>query len=525
MPKVWKYFEVALENLEQQASVLFGKKEYEKALEIYTLLSKGAPKNEDYLINCGNCYDALGNKETALRFYDQALKINKYSESALLNISTINYEIGNYDISVDMAKKVLKINPKNIAALQNLGNVEYCNAHYAQALQYYQDMFKYNPRSYIAMINIANTYFTMEKYVLALDFAKKALERHPSSVVGNTIAGNSLYELGKYQKSIDYFIKAAELDETNFELLNSLSDAYRALNDWENCLLFAWRYIKRQNGVSSSASLNFGYLLYECYAENSMELAQKYAAKWLKKFPEDKIVLHMGNAIADGKALDSSAPEFIKVTFDAFAESFDDILHGLDYQAPLLIYNKLSSLLKSSIFKKYHILDLGCGTGLCGEYLKKYSSYKGLIGVDLSEKMLIQAEKKDIYSKLCCDDICHYLETSSYLFQVITASDVLTYFGDLSKVFVRVSKSLTPNGFFVFTVSENNYNESDFFLAPSGRFVHSVKYVERALKSSGLKLVSQEQHILRNEAEKAVYGYVIVAQKPNLMNKSTSSQE
>lgn len=505
-----------MENLEQQASLLFGKKEYEKALEIYTLLSRGDPKNEEYLVSCGNCHDALGNKEAALEFYEQALKLNRRCESALLNISTINYEMGNYAYSAEMAEKVLKINPKNIAALQNLGNVAYCNADYPLALNYYQNMYKYNNNSYIAMINIANTYYTMEKYVLALEFAKKSLERHPSSAVANTIAGNSLYELGKYQKAIDYFLKAAELDENNVEILNSLSDTYRAVNDWENCMLFAWRYIKRKDGESVTANLNFGYLLYECYAENNQELAQKYAAKWLKKFPEDKIVLHMGNAISDGNALDSSSPEFIKATFDTFAASFDTTLHGLDYQAPTLIDKALSQHLTQSIFKKYHILDLGCGTGLCGINLKKYASYKGLIGVDLSEKMIEEAEKKDIYAKLVCDDICHYLETSSYLFQVICASDVLTYFGDLTKVFVRVSKSLTPAGLFVFTISENDYTDSDFFMAPSGRFVHSLNYVERALKSSGLKVLSQEQHILRNEAEKAVYGYVIVAQKPDL---------
>jgi predicted TPR repeat methyltransferase len=227
----------------------------------------------------------------------------------------------------------------------------------------------------------------------------------------------------------------------------------------------------------------------------------------------------MGNAISDGKALDSSSPEFIKVMFDAFASGFDATLHSLDYQAPQLIDNALSEYLKPSVFKKYHILDLGCGTGLCGINLKKYASYKGLIGVDLSEKMIEEAEKKNIYAHLVCDDICHYLETNSYLFQVITASDVLTYFGDLTKVFVRTSKSLTPGGLFVFTISENDYNDADFFMAPSGRFVHSLNYVERVVKSSGLKILSQEQHILRNEAEKPIYGYVIVAQKPDLTQK------
>ncbi len=505
-----------MENLEQQASVLFGKKEYEKALEIYTILSKNEPKNEEYIVNCGNCYDALGNKNTALECYEKALKINRNSESALLNISTINYELGNYIDSAKGAEKVLKINPENIAALQNLGNISYCNGDYEKALQYYKNMYKYNPRSYIAMINMANTYYAIGKYVLALDYAKKSLERHPSSAFANAIAGNSLYELGKYQKAIDYYLRAAELDENNVDVLNSLSDSYRAVNDWENCVLFAWRYIKRKNGESTDASLNFGYLLYECYAESNQDLAQKYAVKWLKRFPEDKIAIHMGNAIADGKKLDSSSPEFIKAMFDTFSSGFDSTLQSLDYQAPALIDEALSKFLKPSVFRKYHILDFGCGTGLCGVYLKKYASYKGLIGVDLSEKMLAEAKKKNIYSHLVCDDICHYLETSSYLFQVICAADVLTYFGDLTKVFVRTSKSLVQGGLFVFTVSENDYNDSDYFMAPSGRFVHSLNYVERALKSSGLKILSQEQHILRNEAEKAVYGYVIVAQKPDL---------
>ena len=66
-----------MENLEQQASVLFAKKEYEKALEIYTLLFQGNPKNENYAIFCGNCHDSLGNKEKAAEFYENALKINK----------------------------------------------------------------------------------------------------------------------------------------------------------------------------------------------------------------------------------------------------------------------------------------------------------------------------------------------------------------------------------------------------------------------------------------------------------------
>lgn len=505
-----------MENLEHQAAVLFGEKEYAKACEIYQLLLQSNPKNEGYLIACGNCYDALGDKEKAIDCYCSALKTNKDSEAALLNLSTIYYELKDLPQAENYAQAVLKLNPNNMAAWQNLANVAYCHADYATALSYYRKMYDYNHNSYIAMINMANTYYSMGKYVLSLEFARKSLDKHPSSITAHMIAANSLSAMGKYEKAIDMYTRAYEQDNSRVEILNSLSEAYRSLNDWENCMLFAWRYIKNSGQPLNETQLNFGYLLYECFSEKSPELAEKYAAKWLKFFPDNEVTKHMANAILNGKALDGSSSDFIKVTFDAFAPDFDQTLADLDYQAPQLIYEALSKNLKRSLFARYFIADLGCGTGLCGEKVKKYAAGKELIGIDLSEKMIAQAEKKKIYSKLICDDVCHYLENSDYFFHVMIASDVWTYFGDLAKPFVRVSRALLPDGLFIFTFSENNFTKDDFFLTPSGRFVHAPAYVERVLKSAGLRLISSERHILRNEAERPIYGYVVVARKPNL---------
>lgn len=511
-----------MENLEQQASVLFGEKEYQRAMEIYQVLLENNPKAEKYVISIGNCYDALGNKEKALEYYQQALKLNKGSEAASLNLSTLHYELGNYKEASEYARQTLKINEKNMAALQNLANIAFCQADYEGALSYYQKMYENNNNSYIAMVNMANTYYLLEKYVLAIEFARKSLERHPSSLIAHIIAGNSLLVVGKYEKAIDELLRAYELDDKNTEVVNALSDAYRQVNDWENCMLFAWRCVKLNEEQTNTVHLNFGYLLYECYSEKSAELAKKYAVKWLNFFPENKIVQHMGNAITNGKALQGSDSEFIKETFNAFAPDFDETLAGLDYQAPALIEQVAHKNLKTSIFTRYHILDAGCGTGLCGERMKKFASLKGLIGVDLSEKMLEIAQEKKIYAQLFCDDICNYLENTSYFFHVVTASDVWTYFGDLTKVFVRISRSLTPSGIFIFTVSENSANEDDYFMMPSGRFVHNPRYVERVLKSAGLKVVSSERHILRNEAETPVYGYIFVARKPDLSKQPIS---
>lgn len=514
-----------MENLEHQASAFFGDKEYKKALEIYQLLYQGNLKNESYAISCGNCYDALGDKNKAIDYYLDALKINRKSEAALLNLSTIYYELKDFDKSKNYAMKVIELNKTNSAAWQNLANIAFCNADYDLALQNYQEMYQYNQNSYIAMINIANTYYCLGKYVMALEFAKKSLHRHPSSTAAHILAGNALNAMGKYEKAIDMYSRAYELSEDNVDLLNSLSETYHSINDWENCLLFAWRYIKSSNTEANATHLNFGYLLYECYSEKNKDLARKYAAKWMKIYPDNKIAIHMGSALTNGNALQNSDASFIKETFNSFAPDFERTLTDLEYQAPTLIRTALEKNLKSSIFTKYHIIDLGCGTGLCGVQIKKFAAYKGLIGVDLSEKMIEIAKQKKIYSELVCNDICHYLENSNYLFNVMVASDVWTYFGDLSKAFVRVARSLLPDGFFVFTFSENEANKDDFYMMPSGRFVHSLSYVERVLKSAGLKLISNERHILRNEAEVPVYGYIVVARKPDITSNQVTEKK
>lgn len=90
------------------------------------------------------------------------------------------------------------------------------------------------------------------------------------------------------------------------------------------------------------------------------------------------------------------------------------------------------------------ILDLGCGTGLAGAWLKDYA--KTLIGVDISEAMLSVARKKGLYQELYELPLLDYFNdivsvvNSSILntFDVIVAADVFAYIGDLSEIIPKV---------------------------------------------------------------------------------------
>jgi predicted TPR repeat methyltransferase len=102
------------------------------------------------------------------------------------------------------------------------------------------------------------------------------------------------------------------------------------------------------------------------------------------------------------------------------------------------------------------ILDMGCGTGLVGEHLKKLG-FTNITGIDASPEMLEKARQKDAYKAL---DECFLgqpdLFPREYLskFSVITASGVLAE-GHLSnKFFDEMILALKPQGYAIFTTRE-----------------------------------------------------------------------
>ena len=94
------------------------------------------------------------------------------------------------------------------------------------------------------------------------------------------------------------------------------------------------------------------------------------------------------------------------------------------------------STYSSFMNKTLDILDLGCGTGGAGAWLKDYA--RSLTGVDLSENMIALARKKLLYQDLHVQSLNEYLQTSVKKFDLVVASDVLSYVGALESTFQQV---------------------------------------------------------------------------------------
>ncbi|MDG2404650.1 MAG: methyltransferase domain-containing protein, partial [Paracoccaceae bacterium] len=143
------------------------------------------------------------------------------------------------------------------------------------------------------------------------------------------------------------------------------------------------------------------------------------------------------------------------------------------------------------------ILDLGCGTGLTGIALKQFS--QKIEGIDLSNSMIEQARKKNVYDKLTHCDIIDYLSVEKLDFDYFIATDVFIYVGDLSEVFRLIKARNKRSGKLVF--STEHTERERFFLEETGRYSHSKIYIQRLCEEFDYKLSSFATTDLRKEKE------------------------
>jgi predicted TPR repeat methyltransferase len=233
------------------------------------------------------------------------------------------------------------------------------------------------------------------------------------------------------------------------------------------------------------------------------------AAEWTKEMPEDQLAVYTLTAI-EGKASPAAPPDgYVEKLFDYAADAYNRNLQELSYQGPDLVTDMISRYFPAH---GLDILDAGCGTGLNAVALKPYA--RTLTGIDLSSKMLEAARSRGSYDNLYKSDVVSFLKEHPSAYDLIAASDVFCYFGDLRDVIDAMAHSLRADGRIVFTVEhEKSISGTGWRLHPSGRYRHAEAYVREKLKDAGLTEVSVETRILRQELLRNVECLVVLARK------------
>lgn len=377
-------------------------------------------------------------------------------------------------------RQVVTFEPKRADAQQMLGLILLRRRDLDGARGHLSEALALNPHLPEAAFNLGRINYVSGDRAAAIGYFKRAHEAGPQHVKALAALVQTLNEMQREAEAVQIAAKGLAAIEAQG------GAATGALNEIRHHMAHAYR---RLGDIAQAA---------DCY--RAMIAAD----------PRDEVAQHL-LAAAEGKTTDAHANAFAKTFFDNLAADFDThLVQRLGYGSPMILTAGLRSL-RPAPDSFACVLDLGCGTGLMAEALASHYALPRLVGIDLSEKMLREAEKRGRYHKLVAGDVVTQTTAVGENFDLLIAADVFVYVGDMTPMYRAAHKVLGAKGLFVFTTEVGT--APTFALASNGHYKHNLDYLKTVAGQTGFELVRAEVAPIRKEATETVMGHYIYLQK------------
>lgn len=411
-----------------------------------------------------------------------------------------------HDEAGELFSRILAVQPDHADALHYLGLVKYFLKETGEAIALIQKALAVAPDYLHARNNLGNLYLGSGQFDKALAAYRQVLEIDPCFKAAYNNLGTALRGVGRNTEAVDVLLKAIQLDPYLQMFYQNLGNIFREQDESEDAME-AYLEELRHRPHNPDTYIHLSRAL-NTVGERAKSV--RVLRMLLEHEPENALARHTLCAYTGENIPPKADEEYVRQTFDRFADSFDSVLKSLDYQAPFLVEKALRRV--ASFDNPLRVLDAGCGTGLCGPLLRPVAGR--LEGVDLSSQMLERARLRGVYDELVEAELLVHLDRGRGAWDVVVAADVFCYFGDLSAVLQAVAKALAAGGWLIFTVERlGDVVGVDCRLNDHGRYGHSAAYIENALAGAGFAIVELESTVLRLESGKPVEGILATAQR------------
>ncbi|MCV3769142.1 MAG: methyltransferase domain-containing protein [Wolbachia pipientis] len=288
-----------------------------------------------------------------------------------------------------------------------------------------------------------------------------------------------------YKEIAVLFKKSKNLLNTNIEIglhhfyNGNISDAklrFWLISIFNANLPIVWYNIGRCHFAMGNTNKAYTYLIKTLKLDNNYEEASYYIKK-----------------ITNLTSITKLPKNLIKQYFDYTGKHFVDHWliakqyrgHELTYTAVIKIFNNSTSTL--------NILDLGCGTGICGHFLKIHNIGNYITGVDISNRMLNIArgcflKGKPIYNELIHMEMTDFLKQKrNHLYDITIFAEVLHYLHDFQIELELAKKSTSKKGAIICLIRRKEGEGIDF-VNKGDYFRHSESYIRSVAKKINMQI-------------------------------------
>lgn len=432
-------------------------------------MKKAAKNDFEQMFHKSYTDHKAGRFSKAEKGYRKLLKIKPEWGQPMSALGILYLDQNRPDKAKPLFKKAVGLNPPDLSACYQLGRLKQMENDHQGAIPLYLQMLEQQPELGLVWNNLGVAYRETGKPDDAMASFRSAVRFAPEMAEAWNNWG-------------------VALDEKN--------EADQALNAYQKALEIQPDY--------ASPHLNMGIILQKL---ERFKEAKIHYRKVLETHPQNEIAQFMLLSINGDATPDAAPVGHVRSIFNQCAHNFEALLvDELAYKTPEVLFH----MVRPYLFENMEILDLGCGTGLGAVLYQPFA--KSLTGVDVSEKMLEKAAEKKIYTSLEVFDIMQPW-AFPVKFDLIYSSDVFVYFGDLDQIIRSAGAALAPGGKLAFSVEKLKESSKNYHLYPSGRYAHSINYIQTCLSRHGLEPLKVESTDIRKQSGKPVKGLLVVAEK------------
>ncbi|TYC67974.1 tetratricopeptide repeat protein [Stappia sp. BW2] len=421
-----------------------------------------------------------GNLEAALAAYKDVLTAEPDHADGLHFLGLLHFDAGKADNAIVLIRKSLENNSRNAAAYNNLGNILKLESRSDEALEAYVRAVEIEPRHEEAWSNITVMLEGTTKNDDLLPILTEIVRLDPDNPNAWHNYGLSLMLAGRRHEAADALERCLEFGADvwsdpvwHARVLCSLGRKDRAIEHLE--------------GVVAAD-------------------------------PDNKVASYQLAAVR-GDTMDHAPEDYVKDHFDSFSESFDEVLTNLGYRAPELVAAEVALLAATRQTPFQDVVDLGCGTGLCGPLIRAYCVK--LTGIDLSPGMLRKAAALNVFDFLVEGELVEFLTSDlPTRFDLGVCVDTLCYIGDLQPFMNALAGALQPGGVLIASVEHlDDPSGPDYRVDPTGRYAHTPAYLKRTAEMAGMIYETEKPVVLRQELGNEVHGLIFRLRKPDIASQ------
>jgi serine/threonine protein kinase/tetratricopeptide (TPR) repeat protein len=173
----------------------------------------------------GVLFAGQGKYEEAVRYYQEALEIDKSSELTYAGLAAAYEGLGHQKEAEEALQRLLRMPASARSGYNRLGGFYHRQGRDLEAVEMFKNYIALAPDAFVGYYNLGAIYVSLGRYMEAIEELDRSINIRPTAEAYTNL-GTAYFDLGQYDRATTAFEQAVKIDDRRYDYWGNLGDAY-----------------------------------------------------------------------------------------------------------------------------------------------------------------------------------------------------------------------------------------------------------------------------------------------------------